>query len=447
MEIARRVRRRIGVASAVVLLATAGAGASTVTAASDTVEWGPVVDLTPVVEAVYSPKVVPGHDGSVIAVWIGHSWERGRVHLRQRTAAGEWQPREVVPGTRGAAEVAVGADRDGALVLAWTVAHRVEVSRREVGEDWAPARVLHRTPSGVLGTRPAELALAVGPRGQAVVAWETRDDDQDGVYARSRIQMAVAGRNGAWRAVRTAAGDGWHPEVGVASSGRATVAWLQRVGRLDAGVTVSVHRPGAGWRTRSLTRRGEHAGWPQLTVSAAGTAVAWTFDRGGRHGVAARRWWPQHGWTTVRRTDEVPARGAWLNAGMDDAGDLTLASARWDGPLRVVDLTRGGRWSDGVRIGGPVRDLPTVVTNGRGDVVVGWPDGRGDSSRLQVAVRPAGGDWVRGDLDPELPAAGPVLVVDDTGRAVAAWVGRRGVEEALLRTRSLTITGAVAERR
>jgi hypothetical protein len=306
----------------------------------------------------------------------------------------------------------------------------VKATRRSPAGEFRRASVLHRTQAGPRGTLPGYLALAVNRRGRAVVAWETLDDDMDGIRARSRVQAVIGTTAGSWtraRRVSTQGRESVRPEVAIDRSGRATVVWTEGR-RARWRITTASREVGAPWQLpRGLSRPQEQAGLPQLAALATGElAVAYGFRGPKTSGIRVRRWAPGTGWARPQ-TSPCAMRGCaegWTDAAMSAELRVSVAWVGRGGAVRVDDLTATGQASR-ARVAGPrsVFYGIEIAVNEAGDAVVGWTSVEGGHHPVQGAYRPRGGRWEqaqnlsanRGD------SWGPALVVEDDGAATAVW--------------------------
>jgi hypothetical protein len=167
----------------------------------------------------------------------------------------------------------------------------------------------------------------------------------------------------------------------------------------------------------SLTSRRAAADWPALgqvlttaiknqerpkttTAGAGGAIVVWHDDRSPRVGIFA-----QH----VRASGEVDP--AWPVDGRALLGDSTAQEAALEG-----------------------QQLPVIVSDGAGGVIVAWSDGRSEISGLDIFAQHV---LASGELDPAWPANGlalsavrgdqdnPAIASDGAGGAIVAWTDRR----------------------
>lgn len=397
--------------------------------------WGPVVNLSPPRASTYVSDVAVSARGRVVALWQRGSDRRAQLYTSWRSSEGRWTDPSRVPGTRGVSEAAADFDASGALVVVWTSGRHVRALRRPAGGSWGTPVPVATTPSGSAnGTYPGYLALAVNPQGRAAVAWETVDDDADGVYARSRVQIAVSGSGRGWgpahtlstrhRAVR--------PQVGIDDRGRVSVVWSEQFGRTHSRVMATASSSGSRWApARALSRRNTDTGIPALAVTGSGrVAVAWGYGSRGLDGLQIRRWSPAGGWQPPVRAPAVSQSPAWVAAGMDAAGTVTVVfTARWRGAVRTLDQRPGGRWSalQTLAPAGGFDNGLALEVDSAGDAITGWTSVDGGDHPVLGAYRSARGGWTRAAV---LSGArgddfGPELGLTRAGGAVAVWAHLR----------------------
>ena len=428
----RHSRSLIACLSLVLSGFAAGETASAVVVAPPRSAWSPVVNLTRSARSTYGPDVAASPDGRTLAVWTHGEKARSQVMAAWRRPGGSWTSPRRVPGTRGAVEAEIAFDGDGDLVLAWTVGRLVKAVRRPADGSWGDPVSLHRTAAGVRGTRPVSLDLAVNGHGRAALSWETRDDDQDATYARSRVQAVVGGAAGRWGQARTLSltnRDAFGAEVAVSRTGRVTVVWDEVAGSRGQIMTTS-RAAGHRWeRSRPLSRRLTHPADPQIAAAPPGElAVAWDF--GGRMaGIKLRRWSPAGGWSPAVRVPAVKVDAWWLDLGIDGAGTVTLGWSNQAKSVWSARQTSAGSWTRArVAPADSVFYSLHVLVNRAGDAIIGW-DGNGNAGRhvVEAAYRPRSGSWepatrlsdLRGD------AGGLALTLGSDGSATAAWLFAR----------------------
>jgi len=180
----------------------------------------------------------------------------------------------------------------------------------------------------------------------------------------------------------------------------------------------------------TLSAAGQHASAPQIALDGDGNAVAVWHRFDGTH--------------TIVQSAVRPAGGAWqppvaLSApgadavdpqvAFDGAGDAFAVWTRSDGTNQIAQAAvrpAGGAWQSPVALSGAGQDAayPQVVADEAGNAVAVWTRaGFGEESRVQAAVRPAGGAW---QAPASLSAAGEdaydaQVAIDPHGKAVAVW--------------------------
>lgn len=233
--------------------------------------FGPARRLT--ADGAYSPTVEVGPAGHAVAMW-SEGGLQGRLLVAFRSPGGAFGAPEVLAAdTPGGEQVAVaGFDAAGTATLAWAeeAGTALLVRTRDAAGTWsAPVRVPARD-----AFRPR---LRVRADGGATLAWEG-----DGPRGNSS-QVMVADRppGGTFGEPRVLAGSRRDPGsvvLGGNDRGDVVVAWSQLQENRGDGAFFTIHaafRP-AGRdfsRPRRLTRRGEEAASPSVSVSPTGRMV------------------------------------------------------------------------------------------------------------------------------------------------------------------------------
>ena len=397
-------------------------------------DWDPVVDLSRRAPNIYEPDVAVDPTGGAAAAWVRSSVDRSGVFVASRREGRPWRAPVRIPGTRGAAEVELAVSGDGERILVWTSGRKVEASRKLPGHRWSDPAVLHRTASGRRGVLPTSLQLAVNRRGRAVAAWQTLDDDEDAVHARSRVQASVGRAGGDWTPMRTLSAprvSGGDPEAVVGRAGRTTMVWSERAGTRAWVRTVSREKGEPWGEARSLSRRSGEVGRPQVAVRRRGEiAVAWVFQGETRSGVRLRRWSPATGWGEAARVPAIRRGVTWIDLGLDRSRTATVAWANKRGGVWTAKHTPAGTWTrEHVAPPGSVFDGITLVVNRAGDAVLGWGSSVGGDHPVQAAYRRRSSGW--GSVNALSSVSGdafrPALALDGAGDAVAVWSHARDI--------------------
>lgn len=401
--------------------------ASPAASAAPSGEWGDAVPVSRTGGDLWDLELSM-HQDRGLAVWVRWKDDASRVLVARQRGTGGWTRPVAVPGTRGAGEVEVARDARGRARLVWTVGRRVRAAwLRRDGSTSSPV-LLHRTPAGPLGTRPAYLQLAVNADGAAVVAWQTMDDDEAPPYASPEVQVVAHDATGPWREVHTLSSpdaDGVRPEVFVSRAGRATVAWGERLGRAWSVRTASRRERSSWGPPRTASVPSERASIPHLAGLPSGRlALAYAFRADERQGLAVRQWSRSRGWDrrVVVRGARMPS---WVDLGLSVQG-ATAAYSDAEDSVWVVAVSRTGERSR-------TRLVPEVsvfygmhvVVNRAGDALVAWDSVRGGDHPIEAAYGARDGSWepvtrisaARGD------AFLGALGLTPDGDALAVWNG------------------------
>jgi hypothetical protein len=341
------------------------------------------------------PPALFGADGVVIATEatrIANGAQTARVRVSRGTIAGSFIRAWTSPSYTPAGLPAIAANAAGDIAVAYIRSVGPSARRQVLLAERQPDSVF-TGPRVISGRGRADaVTVAVGRRGDLVVAWE-----RDGViYARSR-----RGRNGALgSAVRLGRGARLHTSLqsAVSRDGRAWVMWVSQ--RLDEGGgngawvarIASTNVPSRTWRALMLDRyrrRASDEARFALTLASDGTALAaWT------------------GW---------------------DGAHFRARAASLDGDFGALIRTDTLSAPDYDAVTGDVAASPAA-----GQAVVVW-------SRLD-SVGELGTQVIAGPWAPRTGPAGPEEIVsaDDrarlpsvaydpiSGRAVAVWSQRSG---------------------
>ncbi|MDQ8045859.1 MAG: PKD domain-containing protein [Patulibacter sp.] len=281
------------------------------------------------------------------------------------------------------------------------------------GPSFLPASVLNA--SGQVATDPS---VAVDPAGNAIAVWKGLDG---GSY---RIQAATRRGGDAWSAPISISAVGQtagSPKVAFDAAGDATAVWIRSDGTNDRTQTATL-MAGATWSTPvTLSPAGVNASAPQISVDAAGDAVAgWIAGDNPPQFQAATRTGPLGSWSIAGGVSG-PGTASGARVSIDSSGH---AAAVWaeDGPgtigrrIRWSEVLPNGVWkspADLSALGGP-SEAPAIATDPAGDLVAAWDRYDTGGYGLQVVSRAAGSaNW---DTPITLPSV-------DTGSASNAQVG------------------------
>ncbi len=189
------------------------------------------------------------------------------------------------------------------------------------------------------------------------------------------------------------------PQIVMDAGGTAIALWV-REGAGESVVQSAVRPAGGSWQAPAqLSASGQHASSPHLVVNPRGSAIAvWDRLKDGNYVVQA----------AVRR-----AGGAWGAVTDLSAAGRTCVT----GPACAPSL--------GQRVARPL--FPRVAIDRGGSAVAIWERFSGHSSRVQTAVRPAGGRWraavdvVRFATVRSQDFSVPQIALGARGEAIAIW--------------------------
>jgi hypothetical protein len=313
------------------------------------------------------PRVALDPIGNAVVAW---SHDIGEPRILQasyrRGRSGPWDnPIDVSDERFRAGTQQVGVDSAGNVFVAWarsgTEGLVVQAAVRPVESGvWGPP--VDVSVAGAVGAP----SLAVGPGGQAVLAW---------VLSTGVVQATVW--TGVWQApVDLGSGAASDVAVAVSASGDAAAAWSSR---RDASVIVQAafRSRGSGWTPAgdvAATGRSESAA-PQVAIDVAGNAHAVWVGSAGR--------------------------------ALVQGSTRSRASSAWSPPVEISPPDRDA--SD-----------PRLALDAAGNAVAVWTEAEGVT---RAAIRPAAGPWQPAvDLSPpNSPTRNVRVAIGRVGAAFAVW--------------------------
>ncbi|MFD2078726.1 hypothetical protein [Actinopolymorpha cephalotaxi] len=336
-------------------------------------------------------------------------------------------PVTVSSSTWNATSPAVGVDREGDTLLAWTevstsypYTYRLLVRQRSRSGVLGSTKVI--SPSGQVPKSPR---VALDDDGDAVVVWQAYAGDTYRIYAR---RVSRTGVLGPVLAMSTATPRAFLADVATDSDGDALVVWNER--RSDGTSWPMVRRfrrDGTTGSVTQLTRTARNADVPAVAIDRQGDAlIGWADD----NAIYARTLSSTGVYSLVRTASPAlsPIDGySSARVAVDRYGNGIVAFRRRDAATGHSAL-----WSRGVS---PVGDLGVsrtlspstdevsnhvVASDLDGDVVVVWD--RTDATALharRITRTGTVGSVVQLGIGRE-----PDLAVDDDGDGVVVWQGR-----------------------
>jgi hypothetical protein len=223
-----------------------------------------------------------GPRGDVALVWL--EARRGARVVAGSTLRGtRWAaPRELSAAGGLANDPAVAVGPDGDALAAWRMqvgdrGHRIETAETTPSGTWSARRAAGPdavTPRGVMrppGPTLTSTSVAVGPAGDAAVAWAERGGGRDRALAARR----TGGRWSAPVALSGRGDSGW-PQVAFDGTGRALAVWEQLDG-VRLGLRGATLPPGgrAPVCCARLTAEGDEPAAPRVAPAPAGLLAVW----------------------------------------------------------------------------------------------------------------------------------------------------------------------------
>lgn len=346
--------------------------------------WGPVQRFE---RNPWGESMTVDARGVTWVAWAStKSWPH-RIKVAKRTAAGTWKDKVTIG--RGDHPV-VAADAKGTVTVAWErerngLTTGVWAARKVVRKAWS--KPVHLSvdkpapgyPDGGDVRGVSDLALAVHPKGQTLVAWQWTNRTP------SKIQTAFRTVRGPWRGVvdLTPAANATNPLVSFGPTGRAWVAFSRTPVGGTAAVKVRDRLPNGTWFAPARVGRGRLGGlgvdrYSQVTVA---------FRKAGA--VRTALWSPVAGWQEPTLATPADASVQEWSFAYNRRGAAVVVYTRPDGRVDAARRTNRAVWGAPVTLADPGQHLfLTAAMNADGDMFAAW-----GSYGLWAAYRPSGGDW------------------------------------------------------
>ncbi|MCX6388339.1 MAG: hypothetical protein NTX07_06370 [Solirubrobacterales bacterium] len=227
--------------------------------------------------------------------------------------------------------------------------------------------------------RSAELPkVATAPSGMTTVVWQRSDGSN------SRIQARTIDRNGYMSPTVTlsAAGrDAYDPRVAITTSGISTIIWSRNngLGWIIQGARMDAH--GKAGAAVNLSASGQNASGPQVSVAASGTAtIAWLRSNGVNTIAQAVRWDTKGRRSAVLGLSAAGQDAHGLNCAVTPSGTSTIAWFRYNGAFQVVQAVRIdplNRKGSVLNISAPdeTGSIPQVSSTPSGVTTIAWSGG------------------------------------------------------------------------
>jgi len=426
--------------------------------ASAAASWLPPTDISSANELIDGrPKVAVDPAGNAVAIWERHVGGKQVIEASERPAAGEWStPERISSANEEGHESQVTIDNAGNAYAVWaergtSVTSVIRAAVRPLGGEWSVPENLSPPFQG--GNPQVALAAAAS----AVAAW-TFDDGDDKI-----VQAAVRPAGGEWSDpedlsdVSADAGppdeEAGSPDVGINAAGEAVAVWQHFDGSNDIVQAAALPAGGEWSEPDDLSEAGQNAHEPQVAIDPDGDAVA-TWSRWGGSALIVQAAVRSGGdWSEPEDLSEARLPGGAAPVAIDAAGNAVAVWLHPDGDhhinrgiLQAAVRPAGGEWSEPEDLSPPGEDQaahnPALAMNGTVGAIAVWRQIDGGEYRVQVSVRPPGGEW----SEPEdLSAAGeeadlPDLALDAAGNGIAVF-GRNGDDGPLVQASGYDFTG------
>ncbi len=316
--------------------------------------WGPAAAISAPGEAAAYARAAFDEQGDLFVVWQRLDPGGSRVIAAVRRAKdGRWLPPVAIsPAGRSAERANVAVDAQGDAIAAWSSGDAIEVAASRAGANWQPPVVLFSA-TQVRGARLGDPAVAIGPRGETLVAWGSVVERPDRQRV-STVYAATGSSSGAWSTPaqlsspvpstpppalppgRFATLGDFSPQTELDQWGNAIVAWQHSVGGdSSAQAAMRIGAEGSWQEPVELSAPGERVNsTPHVAADALGNAIA-VWDSG----------------EAVRAAFRAQATVAWF---------------------APVSLSTG-------------REMPylsQLAMNARGDAIVAWQEAPGGISAI-----------------------------------------------------------------
>ena len=452
----RRFVRVLGLALGVLGCGSVLLGVVSSPAVAATGSWSTPFDLSLSGGDANVPQISMNAAGEAVAVW---SRSTGSDLIVQSASSNDGGVNWSTPanlsaagGTAGNAQISVNAA--GIAVAVWTRNDGSNdivqsVSSTDGGVNWSPT-VSNLSAAGGTAVGPQ---ISMTAAGTAIAVWGRTDGSSYFVQSSSSTDGGVTWSTPA-NNVSAAGGDAFDPQISVDAAGTAIAIWRRNNGSNSIVQSASSTDGGVNWSTpaNNLSAIGRNAVEPQISVDAAGTAIAIWRRYDGIDFIVQSASSTDGGvtWST-------PANNLSLTGGsavepqisVNAAGTAVAAWIRFNGSNNIVQSassTDGGvTWST------PASNLsaldgsaynPQISVNAAGTAIAVWGRHDGSNYFVQSSSSTDGGvTWSTPANN--LSAVGgsafnPQISVNAAGTAIAVWARYDGSDN-IVQTSSLTL--------
>jgi PKD repeat protein len=266
-------------------------------------------------------------------------------------------------------------------------------------------------------TAVGSIEIAMSGAGDAAVIWRRFDGSNQIVQVSRRVP------GGAFEApidLSTAEADAFQPRVAIDADGTVVAVWVQEGNPDDILMAAVAPRGGSFGTPVEVSDPGQDAVRTSVARASDETIVAWASDDGVVRTAIGPAGRPFGDPQTISPPGGVPVG---LRLAASAAGE---AIAIWKHGTNILGALRpaGGDFASHFMLDSdPTADSPSVAVAPSGDLTIVWTRSDGRHRIVRSAARIAG-DFVAGDdavSEPGANASTPVVAVDASNDAVAAW--------------------------
>ena len=276
--------------------------------------------------------------------------------------------------------------------------------------------------SGASGSSPR---IASDGAGTIVAVWRELDDGA------ASVRAAVRPAGGSWapsQRISTPAAATESPKLAMDRLGNAIAVW-QRSSGADSVVQAAIRPARGAWSApQDLSSPGDVAFGASVAIRAGKVTAVWMVLRDRRTAVQSSARTIAGSWSVPQTVSGPVGNASTPVVAVDDQGGA-VAAWRWsDGAFLVVQAAArptGGVWSAPETLSGPGRSAsqPLVAMDASGNAVAAWLRFNGSWTAAQVASRPAGKAWEEAQNLSERGgnARGLDLTMNARGDAAVTW--------------------------
>ncbi len=401
----------------------AGALAAPAQAAPWSPRWLPATEISVAGRSSIAPSVAVGAGGDGEAVFLASREGTQRVEAAEMRTGAHWrEPVAVSPPGCSASLAKVAMNAGGDAVATWAcktaAGTAVEVASKRLRGAWS-APVAISAPGSAIGSIDA----AVGPGGEALVAWTSLAPGSESV-----LELASGAVAGSW-GEPVVLGEGKDARVGVGAAGAAAVVWTGPGGTVEAST-----RPLLGGWGKAVTLAPTGTSGPaRLGVDEAGRALA-VWQRLGV--IQASSFAPGGSWSAVEDASRASEGTATEPALSISPGGVAAAAWRLSdskGNPLGVQVVRGastGLVGSGSFLAAPFADAPAIAVDDLGHGTVAWLRDAGEFAMAVQGSTTASGsnpEWRKPlSISSEANLSPADLATDGDGNTTVLWAKRYG---------------------